>query len=129
MFIILDSCGIYFDMCSTSNLAAHLKFFEVRPLLNVFIANAMSFPFPKPLYMAEQRAQYGRRWEADRSHRGRESGKGWMTESSEMQGHLSLSLSGCYSVMCMKLFPGPCLGSFLFELFTSDTFLYVLKYP
>lgn len=41
--------------------------FEVSPFLNVFIANAMSFPFPKPLQIAEQRAHYGKRWEADRS--------------------------------------------------------------
>lgn len=66
MFIILDSCGI-FGMCATSNLAENLKFFEVSPFPNVFIANAMSFPFPKPLHIAEQRAHYGKRWEADRS--------------------------------------------------------------
>lgn len=174
-------------MCPTSNLATNLKFFEVSPFLNVFIANAMSFPLPKPLYMAEQRAQSGKRWEVDRSvcsvwrfaagragdvslftvvcfrvtvmtgHWFLKRGLLWlnmpfveywkvgtqvagkqicyqqlvidvksqwqgerkgMTESSETRGHLSLSLPGCYQVVCMKLFPGPCLGSFLFELFT-----------
>lgn len=57
MFIILDVVSI---------LATNLKFFDVSPFLNVFIANAMSFSLPKPLYMAEQRAQSGKRWEVDR---------------------------------------------------------------
>ena len=58
MFIILDSCGI-FDMCATSNLAENLRFFEVSPFLNVFIANAMSFPFPKLLHIAEKEHTMG----------------------------------------------------------------------